>query len=603
MKKLLSSLSLLFSTQLLALEVAPSHWWKDMTLSTIQVMFHAPNIANMQVDSNCQCIEQVIQGDSANYLFVYVDTNKATNQIDFKFSGNNKILNYAFDLKQRKQGSPLRPGFSPKDVLYLLTPDRFANGDPSNDTINGYADKYNRQDPYGRHGGDIKGLLNNLDYFKNLGITQLWTMPMFENNMPEASYHGYAITNHYLIDPRFGSNDEFKTFVQAAKSQGIGFIQDVILNHIGVNHPWMKDMPTRDWINHGDQFVQTTHRREALHDPHGVPEDISAFADGWFVPSMPDLNQRNKLVADFLIQNSIWWVEEMDLSGIRVDTYPYSDKTFLSKWTHALMNEYPNFNIVGEEWSTNPAITAYWQKGSPRHDAYQSDLPSVMDFPLQTTLDNAINNEETWATGTRQLYELLASDFLYGDPYNLVIFADNHDMDRVFTRMQENIQKLRMQMRLVMTLRGIPQIFYGTEWLLSHPGTSSHGALRMDFPGGWADDQASAFTGQGLSDEQNAWFNEMRRLLQWRKLSKAVTQGKFTQYSPDNGIYVYFRHHDDELVMVVMNKNDHTIDINEQRFQRFLANKRSAEDVITGVKTSISKLSVPAMSVQIFSIK
>lgn len=569
------SASLTLHAEQAELRVSPPGWWAGMASPKLQLMVHGPDIAGSTVSVNDSefVIEQVNSLDSPNYLFIDIDTadiSPGDYELTFTKQGR-EIYKTIYTFRPRKANAAERQGFTQKDTIYLVTPDRFANGDESNDSVAGFEDKADRQSPGGRHGGDIQGMIDHLDYIASTGFTQIWSMPLLENAMDDHSYHGYAITDYYRIDPRYGSNALYRQFSQHADEKGVGVIMDMVLNHIGSNHPWMKDKPAKDWIHHNGEFSATTHRRESLHDPHGVEADQKAFSDGWFVPSMPDLNQQNPYLANYLIQNAIWWVEYANLSGIRVDTYSYSDKAFLSQWTARLTSEYPNLNIVGEEWTTNPVITAYWQEDSYRADGYDSSLPSVMDFPLQDTLVNALKDEETWGTGLVSLYNLLAGDFIYGDPYNLVIFGDNHDMSRIYTQLDESYALWDMAMTFLLTARGIPQIYYGTEILMANPDTDDHGVIRSDFPGGWKNDSIDAFAQQGLSPKQTKAYNRIKSLLSLRKEHPVVTQGKFTHFAPAEGIYVYFR--TDEAgkgAMIILNKNEAENDVKLARFEPVL---------------------------------
>lgn len=602
----------LWTTQLAAKEaishLEPPFWWSGMQDQSLQLLVHGDNIAGSEVymaypGVTLLSVETV---ENANYVFLNLELSKkikaGTFSIDFRREGE-LYASYQYELKSRREGSSQRKGFSPADVIYLITPDRFANGDTSNDSVEGLKESVNRTLKGGRHGGDIRGIIEHLDYLGDMGFTQLWLMPVLQNDMQDYSYHGYSTTDFYQVDKRFGDNELYAQLSRDGAAKGIGLIKDMILNHIGLEHWWMKDLPSKDWINNDGKFKETSHRREALHDPYGTVEDIKAFSDGWFVPSMPDMNQRNPLLAKYLIQNAIWWVEYADLSGIRVDTYSYSDKTFLSEWTRRIMEEYPNLNVVGEEWTTNPAIVAYWQKGSTRHNDYESELPSVMDFPLQDKLVKGLKNEETWATGLRELYETIASDFLYGDPYNLTIFADNHDMSRIFTQLDEDEALFKMAMTYFLTTRGIPQIFYGTEILLKNPGTDDHGIIRSDFPGGWKSDTISGFTGVGLSQQQINAQDFLKKLLNWRKKSKAVTQGSLTHYAPENGVYVYFRSHADQRIMVVLNKNDEEVTLLPERFKAMLGGFSQGADILSGKTMNLNKnIPIHAKSAMVFEL-
>ena len=595
------------------IEVYPPNWWAGMQNPEVELMIYGEDVADDAVSlatGNVK-VSRVKALDSENYLFVTLDTSGAQAQdLVLTLTDNDESQRTVhYSLEKRKEGSASRKGFGPEDAIYLIAPDRFANGNTANDNVDGYQDKVDRQFKGGRHGGDIQGIVDNLDYIKSMGFTQIWTMPMLENAMDKYSYHGYSTTDYYNIDPRFGSNDAFIDFSEKAKSEGVGVIMDMVLNHIGSNHKWMEDTPSKDWINNEGRFVGTTHKRESLHDPHAIESDIKGFSDGWFVPTMPDLNQRNPHLANYLVQNAIWWVETADLSGIRVDTYSYPDKAFLSEWTNRLMDEYPNFNIVGEEWSVNPAITAYWQAGSQRHDDYDSALPSVMDFPLQAAVVKALNSDESWNSGFITVYETLATDFLYGDPNNLVIFPDNHDMSRIFTQLNNDKAKWNMAMTLFLTTRGIPQVFYGTEILMGNEGTEDHGIIRTDFPGGWpTDSEKNAFTGYGLSDDEKWAQNRIKTLLALRQSHPQLFKGELKHYAPGDGVYTYFRVASDtegasaEKLMVILNKK--TVDLPLTNYAEMLGTDVTITRVSDGERFKASDtLSLPAMSASVFIVQ
>lgn len=592
------------------LSVSPPNWWAGMASPHVELMVYGNDIADDKVSvvkGNAAVTESVAL-DSENYLFVTLDTSKSkAGDIELVFTdpdGSKREMTYS--LMNRKQNSAAREGFGPKDAIYLIAPDRFANADKNNDNIDGYVDTVNRSEKGGRHGGDIKGIIDNLDYISELGFTQIWTMPLLENAMDNYSYHGYSTTDYYNIDPRFGTNEDYITLSNKANDAGVGLIMDMVLNHIGSNHLWMEDMPSKDWINNDGKFVGTTHKRESLHDPHAIDSDIKGFSDGWFVPTMPDLNQRNPHLANYLIQNAIWWVEYANLSGIRVDTYSYPDKAFLSAWTQRVMQEYPNLNIVGEEWSVNPAITAYWQRGSHKHDDYVSALPSVMDFPLQTAVVKALDSEESWNSGFITIYETLATDFLYSEPNNLVIFPDNHDMSRIFTQVGHDIDKWNMAMTLFLTTRGIPQVFYGTEILMQNEGTTDHGIIRTDFPGGWQEDtDKNAFTGEGLTDNERWAQKRTKQLLSLRKTHPYLFEGDMKHYAPKDGVYTYFRlssETQDGALMVVLNKQKTSIDLSEYTeviggFSTLTRLRDGAEFTLTDT------VALPAMSATVFVVQ
>ncbi|MGB5720326.1 MAG: alpha-amylase family glycosyl hydrolase, partial [Woeseiaceae bacterium] len=520
-------------------------------------------------------------------------------------SGDDRSLSYDYELRERRTGAADIKGFSAKDTIYLITPDRFANGDPDNDSVAGYADKLDRGNDYGRHGGDIAGILQNLDYIRDMGFTAIWSNPLLENAMPQWSYHGYATTDFYAVDPRFGSNESYRELVALAREKGIGTIMDMIVNHGGSEHWWAEDLPTVDWYNVPDERTFTSHFRTTNQDPYASDFDKAAFADGWFSDTMPDLNQRNPLLADYLIQNAIWWTEYLGLVGIRMDTYPYPDKHFMSQWAERIVEEYPGINIVGEEWSPSPAIVSYWQRGKENHDGYESWLPSVMDFPLQIALAEALTQApREWGSVWTPVYEMLGHDFLYPDPFNLVIFPDNHDMSRIYTQLDEDDQLFRMAMVYYLTMRGIPQIYYGTEILMSHPGTESHGAIREDFPGGWPGDKRNAFTGKGLSKKELDAQAFMRTLLNWRKDAEVIHNGRLMQYSPLRSVYAYFRYNDDDTVMVVFNRGDNDVDLDLARFSERLKGAVSGIDVLTGTTIDLrSSLALEPRSVLLLEVQ
>lgn len=592
------------------LRVEPPNWWVGMVSPNLQLMVHGEEIGQstqVLVNSDDVRVAEVHRAESDNYLFVDLElqAKAAPQTVELQFQKNGKLLaSYSYELKERAQGSPSRQGFSPADVIYLITPDRFANGDSGNDQIDGLSEGLNRSEPGGRHGGDIAGVIERLDYFESMGFTQLWLNPVLENAQPDYSYHGYATTDFYAVDARMGSNQLYRELSLDAQTRGIGLIKDVILNHCGSGHWWMDDLPFADWINFSGTFSPTSHRRETLRDPHVAAVDQKAFSDGWFVPTMPDLNQRNPFMAEYLIQNTVWWIEFAGLSGVRVDTYSYPDKTFLNKWSQRVMLEYSNFNIVGEEWSENPAVVAYWQAGKNNADGYRSFTPSMMDFPWQKAMVEALNNPEAWGSGLVQLYEALSNDFLYPDPYQLVIFPDNHDMSRIYTELDEQDAHWQMAMVLTLTMRGIPQMYYGTEILMTNPGTDDHGVIRTDFPGGWQGDDVNAFTGAGLSEKAKGAQRFLRQLLQWRKGNEAIHHGKLMHYVPRDGVYVYFRYLDRSAVMVVINHSDEVRSLEPAIFSERTAGFEAAKNVLTGVSVTFSEaLSPMGKSVAVYELQ
>lgn len=587
----------------------PPFWWAGMHDPRLELLVHGEDIAALEpmIDHDNVTIVTVHRGDNANYLFIELelspDAAAGRFRIDFEASGST-VAHHDYELRARASGSATRAGFDASDVIYLITPDRFANGDPRNDEMEHLADGLDRGAPYGRHGGDLKGIIDHLDYIAEMGYTQIWLNPVLENDQPEASYHGYATTDFYRVDPRFGSNELYRQLAKEAAERDIGLIMDMIPNHCGSGHWWMDDLPAEDWINYGGRFVGTTHDRTSLFDPHAAAVDRERFSDGWFVPTMPDMNQRNPRLAAYLIQNAIWWVEYAGLSGIRVDTWPYSDKAFLTEWGRRLIAEYPNLNIVGEEWLTNPAMVAYWQRGTPRQDGYESFLPSLMDFPLHDAVMTGLREETGGGKGLERIYRMLANDFLYADPGNLVIFPDNHDMSRVHTQLDERFDLYRIALVFFLTTRGIPQHYYGDEILMANPGTDSHGVIRSDFPGGWAGDTIDGFTGRGLTDRQKEAQALTRKLLNWRKSATAVHRGTLTQYAPEDGTYTYFRQDDAQIVMVVINTSGAEKRLDPTRFAGMMAGTESGSEVLSGGSwTPGGTVDVPPNSVVLFDLQ
>ncbi|MBP7931126.1 MAG: glycoside hydrolase family 13 protein [Chitinophagaceae bacterium] len=556
-------------------------------------------------------IKGIRKGDSDNFLFInlHIDAGTKPGKFYISFNRNEKTIEqYPFELKSRIANSSQVKGFNSQDVICLITPDRFANGDTSNDVVIGMQEKtMNRENQGARHGGDIRGIINQLDYLKNMGYTAIWPQPLLENDMPAYSYHGYAITDHYKVDPRFGTLEEYIELSKKAKSKGIKIVFDAVLNHIGSSHWWMKDMPFKDWLNYPDTKMQTTHVRTVNQDPNASEYDRNLMTRGWFVETMPDLNGANPYLSTYLIQNTVWWIETLQLGGIRLDTYGYSIKKLLDDWTCRIMKEYPNFNIVGEEWSLNPLITSYWQTGKKNHDGYTGCLGSTMDFPLQSALVEALKQKDRtiWGKGLNILYESLANDFIYANPNQLLVFGDNHDMDRIYTQLGNDLALTKMAMTCLLTLRGIPQVYYGTEVLLensSHPG--DHGYIRADMPGGWATDKANAFETKSLTDDQLNMQAYMKKLLNWRKGSKAVTSGKTLHFAPFNDIYVYFRYVDGEKVMVIMNRNEKTATIDPKRFAEIIGANNKAIDIFSSNVFDLNNLfEVPPKSTLVLEIK
>ena len=596
MKKLLIGLVLAcaINAQAQVVEkIEPASWWIGMEMNTVEFMVHGKDISQLVAESTTLEVIKSEALESPNYLFVTarvpVDAEVGDHTLVFRNTKGKKVGRLSVALGLRADGSASRNGFSSADFIYLITPDRFRNGDASNDQVKGMLEGPNREFIGGRHGGDLAGIIESLDYFEKMGISSLWLNPVLENNMETYSYHGYAMTDLYNVDPRYGTNEQYKELADKAKEKGIGIIMDQVANHIGSLHPWMSDLPSEDWVNQWPEFTQTNHMKVSRFDPHAAEVDRKQFTDGWFVETMPDLNQRNEKLARYLIQNSIWWVEYLGLHGIRMDTWSYPDKQFLADWTKAILDEYPNFNIVGEEWVSDPSLISYWQAGTNKMDDYTTYLPSVMDFPLQSALIEGLNGESGWRSSMTKVYESLANDYMYSDVNNIMIFPDNHDMSRIYTQLNEDFDKWKMAMTLFFTTRGTLQFYYGTEILMSNPGTSDHGVIRSDFPGGWKGDAVNAFTGEGLTAQQKEAQEYIRVLAHLRKNSCALNSGELLHFIPQEEVYVYFRTFEQENIMVLANRNKEGKTIDLARFSQGLKGATSGENLITEEKVDLSR--------------
>ncbi len=589
--------------------VEPMFWWVGMKNPTLQLMVHGPEIASSEINLNYPGvrIESVARQENPNYVYInlVISPEAKAGSFPIQFMKSKKeITSYTYELKNREPNSANRNGFDASDVIYLITPDRFANGNPANDAMPGMKELPNRADKNGRHGGDIQGIENSLGYISGMGFTSVWINPLLENNMTRTSYHGYSTTDFYKVDPRFGTNEEYRHLAQAIHQKGMKLMMDMIFNHIGSEHWWMNDMPSPDWLNNYPDFKYSSHKHITVEDPHASQVDKNMMSDGWFDKTMPDLNQRNPFLATYLIQNSIWWTEYVGLNGIRMDTYPYPDKNMMADWTRRMLQEYPDFYIVGEEWSMNESIVAYWQKGKINSDGYVSYLPGLMDFPLNNAVIQGLKEPENGDNGFGRMWETLANDFNYPTPSKLVVFPDNHDMSRFFTQIDRNVDLWKMGIVYYATTRGIPQIFYGTEILMTNPGGKDDGIIRSDFPGGWPGDAVNAFTGAGLTDQQKQAQDFMRKILNWRKTNELVHSGKLMHFVPEHGMYVYFRYNGNRKLMVVLSKNKEEKTLDTSRFAEMLKDCTSGKEVISGMNISdLKNLKVPAMSAMIIELK
>ena len=610
---------IIFALQVLAqnnpnLNIEPPFWWTEMPMTELQLMVHGERIGDYRASLSYEgvTLDRQLVGDSPNYLFIYLTIEPGTKPGKLTFSltkgeKDKKPMSFSYELLERKADPLANQGFDASDVIYLLMPDRFSNGDPTNDKVEGMLEGVNRSNPNARHGGDIKGIENNLEYIKELGMTAVWLTPVFENDMtPEyGAYHGYAATDMYKIDRRFGSNQEFKRFVEVCHRNDLKVIMDMIHNHIGDQHWWMKDLPTKDWVHDFEKYGQTNYRGQVQSDPYASQYDLDKLERGWFVAEMPDLNQHNPLVADYLIINTLWWIEYSGIDGIRMDTYVYPYKDYMAKWAKAVMEAYPDFNIVGEAWVETVAHEAYWQENLPGEGGeYNSYLPNVTDFQVYAALQKAFSEPFGWSNGLMQLYFVLTQDRLYSDPNKNVIFMENHDTERYFTTVKENKDHFKMAYAYLMTTRGIPQVYYGSELMFPMDKVPGDGAKRMDMPGGFPDDDRSVFTANGRTERENEAHAYVSKITNWRKGKEVIHSGKLLHFVPDNDVYVYFRHNDSETVMVVINNREAAATISRQKHIEMLRPYAQGHNPLTGETINISEdFDVPAKTATILELK
>lgn len=589
--------------------IEPPCWWVGMKNPELQIMVYGPGIgeAHVSVDYPGVRLKETVKTENPNYLFLYLDIEEdaAPGRMDLSFetAGGTMVREYELLPRSTKPGAI---GFSGADVLYLITPDRFANGDPSNDTLEGA--RVDRSRSGGRHGGDIRGVTDHLDYISDLGVTAIWLNPVQKNSA--GSYHGYAISDFYAVDPRFGTMDDYVEMIDKAHEMGLKVVMDMIFNHCGSAHWWMEDLPTSDWLNVNNEFVQTNHQKWTAVDPHAAPSERSGFTDGWFNRGMPDLNQRNPLLATYLIQSSIWWIEYARIDGIRQDTHPYMDLQFGADWCNAVLAEYPDFNIVGETWyPVGSGFPAWWQRGS-KLNPVDTGLKTVMDFNLAFIVPDAFNEANDPSDGASKglfnIYVSLANDFLYEDTENILIFLDNHDLSRFARKDDAGLDKYRQGVAFILTTRGIPQIYYGTELLFTGTKNEGDGIIRKDMPGGWQGDERSVFTSEGRTDMENEAWNYMSTILNWRKTSEAVKHGDLIQYAPlreYGDCYVYARIKGDETVLVVLNGSDKAAELEMGRYSDVIRDYAAGTDVVTGQTFSLTeKLPVPARGAYILEL-
>ena len=591
--------------------IEPSHWWVGMKNPKLQLLLHGKNLSSCQVTipsgETDWKLTRTQSTTNPDYLFLFFEiSDKARpglKKIQLERGKEKDVL--SFELKSRSTMAKGAAGYTAEDVLYLIMPDRFSNGNTENDSPPGFMEKASRINPSGRHGGDLQGIENHLDYLNNLGISTLWLNPILENNQPEFSYHGYAITDYYKVDGRFGNLEDYKRLIRKCHQGGLKMVQDMVANHIGNQHYWMKSLPDTGWVHYaGMPYTRCNFRIETIADPNAAAADRMLMTDGWFDTHMADLNQRHPLLAQYLIQNTIWWIAESGIDGIRMDTWPYNDKDFMTRWCDEVKAEFPDFSIVGEIWVEQAPFAAYFTKGAVNQDNYKPSLPSCTDFPFYFGLTKGLNEKGSWESGLIRLYNALSQDFLYKTPGNNLIFASNHDLSRFITTQNGNYRKYLQGIGILLTMRGIPQLYYGDEFALEGDG-SAHSNVRLDFKGGWAGDAESDFKTENLKGRSDSAFRFIQNLLRWRKTSKAVGKGNFVHYLPEDNVYVYFRRFENEVVMVAVNGNNQSKNLSLDRFRKDLPNHAGVRDVLENRTEDFNKkeLEIPANGIRIFDIR
>ncbi len=580
--------------------VEPSSWWTGMANPVVELIVHDNNIKDHKVSVNQSgvSIKKVTKAENPNYLFVEVNISPSakTGKFPIVLTKGGDKREYPFELNIRNKGKDRVQGLSSKDVIYLIMPDRFANGDESNDSIEGMNETgINRNKILSRHGGDLQGIIDNLDYLKDLGVTALWLNPVLENDQPYESYHGYATSDHYLVDRRFGTNETYKKLVEEAHKKGIKIVKDIIQNHCGDQHWFIKDLPSADWVHQWDDFTRTTYRAPALLDPYAAEADRTKMVDGWFDHHMPDLNQQNPHLANYLIQNTIWWVEYTGLDGFRIDTYAYPDLAFSKEWMDRLQAEFPNLGIFGETWVHGIPIQNFFIE--------KTNLPGVTDFQIYYAINDALNNNQGWTSGAAKIYYTLAQDVEYKDPTKNVVFLDNHDLSRFASSVGGDMNKFKSGLAFLFTTRGIPMITYGTELMMEGLGGGFGEGGRRDFPGGWKDDSDNKFTTDARKGKEAEAYNFIKKLLNYRKNNPVLATGKMIQFVPENGIYVYFRYNDNKTVMIIMNTHEEGTEVVTQRYQEKMKGFSKGKDIISDeVLNDINKLKVDGKSTLILEL-
>lgn len=599
-------MTLPLQSQEIVQRMEPLNWWTGMQQTELQIMLYGPDIAKATFSINKRGIKllRTQLTDNPNYVFLYlkIDKKAQAGSFDIRVRKNRKRYRIPYELKQRESASAMRESFTAADAVYLIMPDRFANGNLTNDSVPGYHQGVVRGDLAKRQGGDLEGIIQRIPYLADLGITALWTTPVFDNNDTRYSYHHYATSDYYKVDPRLGKNEDYRRLADEARRHGIKLILDVVPNHCGSAHWWLKDMPAKDWFNEWPEYTSSNYRMMAWTDPHASEKDKERLSKGWFAPNMPDLNLNNRLLFDYLKQVYIYWIEYAGVAGLRVDTYPYNDLNIAAEFIGAIRNEYPKMNVVGECWMNTPQEIAYYQSGNNNKDSFDSKLTSVMDFPLGVVMANAFTEKEGWNEGLARFYMHYALDFAYPDVNLLMNFLDNHDIDRYSAVVDGDVRLYKMALSMLITARGYPQIYYGTEIMLD--GTKgSYEGHRYTFPGGWPTDERNAFEFGNRNTKEREVFDHLRTLLHYRKKTTALQTGKMKHFVPSDGCYVYFRYDEKSTVMVVANNNDEVKVLPMERYDEVLLKVRQGRDILTGDAVNFGQgLIIPAKSVRVIEL-
>ncbi len=587
--------------------IEPMFWFTGMKQPKVQLLVHGDQIALTIVKLNYPGVKlvKVNTVENPNYLFLDLEISSATKpgkfQIEFNYDG--KKINHLYELKAKDKSTNRHQGVTNADFIYLIMPDRFSNGDKRNDVIEGMQETaLNRDSMYYRHGGDIQGIINHLDYLKDLGVTTLWLNPVLENDQPKTSYHGYANTENYKIDRRFGTNEDYKKLIDESHKRGMKVIKDLVHNHVGTEHFTIKDMPMKNWVNQWPTFTKTTYREQVYMDPYVAKADKALMVNGWFDKHMPDMNETNPYVKNYITQSHIWWVEYAGLDGFRLDTYAYNDLGYMAEWAKAITREYPKLTYFGETWVHGVPNQAYFTKGNKINQGFDTKLQGVTDFQALWGINEALNGKFGWMDGVVKLYNTFANDFVYEDPTRNVVFLDNHDLSRFYSVVKEDFNKYKSGLAWLLTTRGIPQLYYGTEILMKN-FASPDGLVRDDFPGGWENDKKNKFTADGRTNKENEAFNYLKTIANYRKNNPVVQTGKMMQFIPEDGIYVYFRYNNTKTVMIIMNSNDAEKMVSTERYQERILNAKSGLDIVSNQLVDLKNIRVPAQTTLILELK